>query len=124
MVINLNAAEKSPKGKMRKCLLDLVTRGGHWLSEANCFGLSRTMEEMMVGGGVNEPREEGAVRAGGPRSGEVEEVTEPSLGSAGWEPWKDRGQEFRNQQGGSWELNRGPGSMDGMELDGRKERAC
>lgn len=73
MVINLNAAEKSPKGKTRKCLLDLATRGDHWLSETNGFGLSGTMEEMMVGGGVNEPWEGEAVCAGGPRSGEVEE---------------------------------------------------
>lgn len=68
MVNSLNTAEKFPKGKMRKCLLGLATRGGHWLSEANGFGLGGTMKEMMVGGGVNEPREGEAVRTGSPRS--------------------------------------------------------
>ena len=92
MVINLNAAaEESPKGKTRKCLLDLETPGGHWLSGADGFGFCGTMEETMVGGGFNEPREGEAVRPGGPQSGEAEEVTEARLGSARWEPWKDKG---------------------------------
>lgn len=44
MVINLNAAEKSPKGKTRKCLLDIATHRGHCLSEANGFGHGGTVE--------------------------------------------------------------------------------
>lgn len=69
VVNSLNAAEKFPKGKTRECLLGLATRGGHWLSEANGFGLGGTME-MMVGGGVSEPREVEAVPAGASRSSE------------------------------------------------------
>lgn len=80
--------------------------------------------EMMVGGRVNEPREGDAVCTGNPQSGAAEEVTEPRLGSAGWEPGRVTAGEFRNQQGGGWELNLGPGSMVGMELDGREGRAC
>lgn len=97
MVINLNAAAKSPKGRTRKCLLDLATRGARWLSEVNSFGLGGTVEEMMVGGRVNEPREGEAVCTGSPRSGVAEKVTEPRLGSAGWKPGRVTAGEFRNQ---------------------------